>query len=517
MDGRARTRLSSPGSEAQRDFNHSRPLDVHRWSEHPEVHRLVGDLWTQHFLDFETDTGLPGQRPKGHPKRQLRVLLLDLYVAWRNDPELCIGVQMTNSGYRPNSRYNALNISKVMIGLVHRAHDVGLIGFQPGSEFAGRTSRIWASDTLASMFRSAKFGLIDIWPFHKQESIILSLGGGKWREYEDTLASIGARQQVDDYNKLLHATFVDVPVLDTPVLSLPPKLPGRRPTKLQITQNDKHSKRIYYRGDWELGGRLHGGFWQRMPKVWRPHLFINDLPTVEDDYSGLHIALLYGIEGETLEGDAYTLDLPTAFSSTEMRGLVKSLSLMAINAQSERKAFQAFRADQETGSQLKRLTNQDLSMVLDGFKQRHPAIAGYLCSDQGVALMAIDGRITMRIIEQFTRERVPLLSLFDSYIVDAFHAPELRSAMAVAMDAEVPGASTSFRRIGAGYDEILDTANGDTEGLLGVMSSLMGGVVKTEGYRARRQRFYDWRSGEVDWNGDVQRSIDQFRASAWSG
>lgn len=29
------------------DPHHSRPLDVHRWSDHPEVNRVVAEVWAQ--------------------------------------------------------------------------------------------------------------------------------------------------------------------------------------------------------------------------------------------------------------------------------------------------------------------------------------------------------------------------------------------------------------------------------------------------------------------------------------
>lgn len=73
----------------------SRPIDVHRWSDHPEVKALVEEIW-ESYLPWQI-TGKPGEKNKKGPKpkttfkNQLRVLILDLYVAWLEDPELCIG------------------------------------------------------------------------------------------------------------------------------------------------------------------------------------------------------------------------------------------------------------------------------------------------------------------------------------------------------------------------------------------------------------------------------------------
>ena len=48
------------------DPRYSRPLDVHRWSDHPEVKALVGDLW-EGYLPEEI-TGKVGEKKRTGPK-----------------------------------------------------------------------------------------------------------------------------------------------------------------------------------------------------------------------------------------------------------------------------------------------------------------------------------------------------------------------------------------------------------------------------------------------------------------
>ena len=50
---------------------HSRPIDVHRWSEHPEVKALVDWIW-EGYLSEEV-VGAPGRKPKQPFRKQLRV------------------------------------------------------------------------------------------------------------------------------------------------------------------------------------------------------------------------------------------------------------------------------------------------------------------------------------------------------------------------------------------------------------------------------------------------------------
>ena len=66
------------------DPRHSRPIDVHRWSDHPEVKALVEEIWEGYLpqeITGKEGVGKTGPRPKTSFKKQLRVLILDLYVA----------------------------------------------------------------------------------------------------------------------------------------------------------------------------------------------------------------------------------------------------------------------------------------------------------------------------------------------------------------------------------------------------------------------------------------------------
>ena len=110
-----------------RDYHHSRPLDVHRWSDHGEINNLVNAV-------FEKFISRKVKENKAIRKKHLKLVLLDLYVAWLNDPDMNITVHMTMGAYsdgtvfnKVRSRYNELNIKVTTIDIVHRLRDAHLV------------------------------------------------------------------------------------------------------------------------------------------------------------------------------------------------------------------------------------------------------------------------------------------------------------------------------------------------------------------------------------------------------
>ena len=134
------------------DLNHSRPLDVHVWSYHTEVNLLVNEIWDSFFHSGDAVTVKQGRKPKATKKVHLKVLLLDLFVCWAADPTQYIAVHLSKSGWKANSRYNALHLSSRMIDVIKVLHEHNFIELHLG--FEGRLSRIRASEKLELLFAS---------------------------------------------------------------------------------------------------------------------------------------------------------------------------------------------------------------------------------------------------------------------------------------------------------------------------------------------------------------------------
>ena len=67
-------------------------------------------------------------------KKHLKVLLLDLYVAWNTDPKLEIIVNISPNSYSSVKRYNKLDITSTIIDVVKVLKKNNLISFKKNSE-----------------------------------------------------------------------------------------------------------------------------------------------------------------------------------------------------------------------------------------------------------------------------------------------------------------------------------------------------------------------------------------------
>ena len=174
------TPKNNPISNAQIDPDHFKPLDVHTWSDHPEVSRLADNVWNA--LPEAIHQSLTGRsNNKGTPpKRILKVLLIDLYVTWRLDPDLSIGIARSDGAWRPTLRYNATYIPKKLNDVADHLVEHGFLLFLGGSndrQHGGgfsRTSRIKPSDKLHRLFIDYQASEFDFSKHEETETIILN-------------------------------------------------------------------------------------------------------------------------------------------------------------------------------------------------------------------------------------------------------------------------------------------------------------------------------------------------------
>ena len=412
------------------DYTNARPLDVHRWSEYPEVNDFVGHV----FTDLQSIDG-----NSRISKKLVKVILLDLYVAWCADPRLMLMFSRDNNAYKSKSRYNELHIGKTIIGIVDALIANRVIGQQLGFNDRvsgiGFQSRLWASNKLVNLFEKARFNQFYISHHEDWEPIVLRKESKDAQEYSDTSETKRMRSVLLDYIKILEHTHIDIYDLETPVLIIGD---GKKKMRLQINQQDKRIRRIFNNSRWDQGGRFYGGWWQRCPKDYRKKIQFDGIMTAEIDFSGLHIVILYAQEGinywAEVNEDPYELHgINDIDPDVDLRAAAKLLLLTAINSDDTKKTFKAFRSQSANGSPEKKMTDGQLSAMLHQLAQKHEPIAHKLASGAGIDLMYVDSQITEKLIEKFTYiYKCPILTVHDSYIVpfgyDHFLYQEMQAA-----------------------------------------------------------------------------------------
>lgn len=409
------------------DLIHSRPLDVHKWSEYPEVNEVVERVFGL----------LPSlSLNKNKTKKHLKVLLLDLYVAWLADPELKITVSRNRNDYKSKSRYNELHVSFFTVAVVDALVDAGLLervfGFHDHGSGKGYQSRIWPKEPLIELFKSAKFSPFIIESHPDREPVVLrDEAGNDIENYEDTEELRRMRRVLVKYNELLARTHIDLDYLDVPVLTLGQKKGYHR---LEVNQHSKFVRRIFNEGQFNKGGRSYGGWWQRCPSELRSHIVMDGVLTEEVDFSGLHIVLLYARRGinywEEVGDDPYDVAPPNDFpENINLRSTLKLLLLTVINANNELKAFRAFRRQSAPGSPEKHLNNEMLGQLLSALRDKHQSIAEDFATGAGIDLMFIDSQITSLLIEHYTDRGIPILTIHDSYVVPFGYSDDLAVQM----------------------------------------------------------------------------------------
>ena len=424
--------MINPLEKAQKLDNWA-PLDVHRWSDYPDVDKAVETLYDQ-MTRLKAFSGKSNIR-----KKHIKVIVLNLYVRYLENPDKYTGYYRREAMYRKDMRYNKLHITETTILVVDVLMDLGLIEHHKGhyvreGKGSSHMSRMRAKPELISLIEEHGWNeaMVDIAP--DTECIILrDHDADKDRQvdvdYTDTTETERMRKNLYRYNNLLRCTFIDIP--EFPEEGIVPEI-GEK--VITLNRANKFVRRIFNNNSWNDGGRFYGPWWQNVPKKWRDKIRIEDEQTIEWDYSGLHIILLYaqkGLDYWDIDGkDPYKL---TGYQQTEeFRGLLKIVLLSAINAKDLEEAVKAVRW--HVNKEWERFEwvydkGIDLKKVVADFAKRHRPIEKDFFTGIGVHLQNLDAKIAELVINELSVKQIPVLSIHDSFIVTRQNEEHLEDAM----------------------------------------------------------------------------------------
>ena len=181
--------------------------------------------------------------------------------------------------------------------------------------------------------------------------------------------------------------------------------------------------RIFSRGSMELGGRFYRGWWQSIPSKHRPHIRIDGKKTVEVDYSGMCLRILYALAGQemSLETDPYDIGLEHwEGRSDKRRSHIKKIINALINDED------GVYVIPKRALKLLNVTEEQFKLLL---AQKHPLIAEQLSSGVGLKAQYIDSQIAEAVMLELMKEDVVVLPVHDSFIVPVGYQSALESSM----------------------------------------------------------------------------------------
>lgn len=405
------------------DYMNSALFDVHRWSEYPEVLAVRKQMLEE--LGF-----------KGTKKEinHVTVVLLNLYYTYCLDPDMWVMYSRDRNDYNYGKRYNKLFIKyDILIDTVDKFMELGYIegvkGFndrRPGGQ--SYAPRIKATAKLIDVIENRHAATFEmIGKYAPDEMIELRNTEGEPVEFDDTRNP--AKHMISvltAYNMLLSETYIDI---HFDVSDIQAKIDARRRKKdkvtgkpkdyrLVINLTNKRVKRIFNNSTFNQGGRFYGGWWQNIPSSLREKIIINRDYTIETDYSGLHIYLLYALKGVNfadLNKEPYIY--PKDNDPNNVRPILKKLLLAAVNSRNEAHCMRGLQQDINFNRRDYPDDLPDLKATYKMFKEYHADIADLFCSNNiGLKLQRWDSSIAESVVDTMTRAGVPVLVVHDSFI-----------------------------------------------------------------------------------------------------
>jgi hypothetical protein len=410
-------------------FNISRaiPFSQKYSSNDSTVKELCDKLWEEIPVD---------KTKKVHLKKEcLEAAVLNLRVGWTTGNYIrysCDRTYYSSIPKRYNNEYYTYNIMcGVLKGLNACGYTIEHKGFRNPEDKCAQQTKIIATDELTKSLKGiTNKMIIDTEP---PELVILHerRKSGIWKGYSDTDEIRQLRRDLKEYNELRQATEFSVVGYKN----------SNKKCELFIADNATNitSNKIYFRNpyiyrvfneDFKTGGRYYDGIESNMPKELRKLLYINGEKTVEKDFSGMHVRMLYNLKGENPSGNFYD-DL--SGGDPTLRKLYKLIALISINAGSEKAVYKAVRKKAKN-TELKslfpnKITDDAIKVFYDTWLKAHSSIAEYFNSDIGVKLQFKDSLISSGVIKHFTKKGIPVLVIHDSFIVNEQYSAELVEVM----------------------------------------------------------------------------------------
>ena len=181
--------------------------------------------------------------------------------------------------------------------------------------------------------------------------------------------------------------------------------------------------------DWYHGGRFYRAPHLTIPSACRETMTINGEPTVELDYSGLHIRMLYHRLGMDYREECYVYAKSDEDNSID-RKRMKLASLIVINSDDRQKAIKAIHDQcRKKGIHYPQGEYWKYNTLIAKFEEYHQPIKGFLFSGEGLDLQNQDSTIMASILDRLSSKGIPGLPVHDSIVCPSQNEDFLHQVM----------------------------------------------------------------------------------------
>ena len=188
--------------------------------------------------------------------------------------------------------------------------------------------------------------------------------------------------------------------------------------------------RQFNNGTFEEGGRLYGGWWINIPKALRPRITINGLETIELDFAGHAVRMLYNERGIDYRDDPYEiaaiaeLERRKGLNPGHFRKSIKSMTQALIN---DREGRYPERIQLPVGHRFS--PHFKRRQVRDMIAEKHRAIADAFGTGAGLRLQRADSDLALDIIVRLKDRGIAALPIHDSFIAPIENKEQLEAEM----------------------------------------------------------------------------------------
>ena len=377
---------------------------------------------------------------KKKERQVCNIIINALYQGYFSIPETWISISLRRATYT-NKDISYRSIKKIYDYLKKNK----FIKVKLGSEYAKKYTRIFPTKKLQTKFKSLSFKWRHYHYDNNYKSIILRDKNKVDQNIPKNSTIEKYRANLNKINKFLlkHCVALD---LDDNALKIIKRLKLKDKNKEEgfeysLNYSKVYLSRIFSRNSLKLGGRFYRGWWQSLPKKFRPHITIDGHKTSEVDFSTMSLRILYAKENITITDnvDLYDIGLRGSKSYlTESRELIKKYINAILNDDTGN-----YRLNSKQLTTIKLTHNQ----LKDRVYKFHKPISKYFSTGIGLETMFIDSQIAEKIMLHYLEDDIVVLPVHDSFIIRSGFESDLSRTM-INKFKEVVGFSTKVKAIG---------------------------------------------------------------------